>query len=109
METRISDLLKDLGIQPHMLGYKYLRRAIQYILDDFDKASEITKLYKIIGDEYRTSSGSVERAIRHAIETSWQKGDLPLTDKLFRLTKRRPTNTHYIAAIADYMLIYLKE
>ena len=106
LETRISNTLKRLGMSCNLLGYKYLRTAIKDVYEDYTLMQGVTKvLYPNIAKMYGTTSSRVERAIRHAIETAWLKGDAVFINRLFKYTvsysKSKPTNSEFIAMLAD--------
>ncbi len=106
LELEITNIIHQIGIPAHIKGYKYLREAISVVVNDFDILSAVTKeLYPTIAIKYNTTASRVERAIRHAIEVAWDRGHLETIDKLFGYTihneKSRPTNSEFIAIIAD--------
>ena len=106
LETRVTNMLHEIGIPAHIKGYHYLRDAIMMAVNDMDVLNAITKiLYPTVAKKYRTTSSRVERAIRHAIEVAWSRGKLDTLDELFGYTvstgKGKPTNSEFIALIAD--------
>ena len=106
LETDITKMLHELGIPAHIKGYQYLRDAISMVVRDREMMEAVTKiLYPVIAKKNYTSSSRVERAIRHAIEVAWGRGSLEVIDELFGYTistgKGKPTNTEFIARIAD--------
>lgn len=106
IEIEISDLLHNLGIPSHVRGYQYIRDGILYLYKKNGYVSYITKeIYPEIAEKYDTTSSRVERAIRHAIEISWDRGDLNLMENLFGHSidyeRSKPTNSEYINTIAD--------
>ena len=106
LETQVTELLHEIGIPAHIKGYHYLRDAIMMAVDDMDVLNAITKiLYPTVAKKYQTTSSRVERAIRHAIEVAWSRGKLDTLDELFGYTvsngKGKPTNSEFIALIAD--------
>ena len=106
LETRVTNMLHEIGIPAHIKGYHYLRDAIMMAVDDMDVLNAITKiLYPTVAKKYQTTSSRVERAIRHASEVSWSRGKLDTLDELFGYTvsngKGKPTNSEFIALIAD--------
>ena len=106
LETRVTNMLHEIGIPAHIKGYHYLRDAIMMAVDDMDVLNAITKiLYPTVAKKYQTTSSRVERAIRHAIEVAWSRGKLDTLDELFGYTvsngKGKPTNSEFIALIAD--------
>ena len=113
LETRVTNMLHEIGIPAHIKGYHYLRDAIMMAVDDMDVLNAITKLlYPTIAKKYKTTSSRVERAIRHAIEVAWSRGKLDTLDELFGYTvsngKGKPTNSEFIALIADKIRLELK-
>ncbi|MBR1416894.1 MAG: sporulation transcription factor Spo0A [Bacilli bacterium] len=103
---KISKLLHDLGMPSHIKGYQYVRDAIMMMYDNPIYIGGITKkLYPAIADKYNTTSSRVERAIRHAIEVSWNRGDYDLMDEIFGhsvdFDRAKPTNSEFLATLAD--------
>lgn len=106
MERYVSKLMLELGIPAHLRGYYYLREAVLLSAKDMELVGSVTKLlYPVIARAYKTTSQRVERAIRNAIEVSWERGNPAVFEDLFgfsRVTSSpRPTNSEYIARIAD--------
>ena len=106
LENRVTDMIHEIGIPAHIKGYHYLRDAIIMAVDDMDVLNAITKvLYPTIAKMHQTTASRVERAIRHAIEVAWSRGKLDTLDELFGYTvsnrKGKPTNSEFIALIAD--------
>ena len=106
LESRVTNMLHEIGIPAHIKGYHYLRDAIMMAVNDMDVLNAITKiLYPTVAKKYRTTSSRVERAIRHAIEVAWSRGKMDTIDELFGYTvstgKGKPTNSEFIALIAD--------
>ncbi len=106
LEIQISELLHNLGIPSHVRGYQYIRDGIVLLYNKNSYVSYITKdVYPEIAYKYETTSSRVERAIRHAIEISWDRGDLDLMENLFGHSvdyeRSKPTNSEYINTIAD--------
>ena len=106
LESRVTNMLHEIGIPAHIKGYHYLRDAIMMAVNDMDVLNAITKiLYPTVAKKYGTTSSRVERAIRHAIEVAWSRGKLDTLDELFGYTvstgKGKPTNSEFIALIAD--------
>ena len=106
LETRVTDMIHEIGIPAHIKGYHYLRDAIIMAVDDMDVLNAITKvLYPTIAKMNQTTASRVERAIRHANEVAWSRGKLDTLDELFGYTvsngKGKPTNSEFIALIAD--------
>ncbi len=110
---RVTNMLHEIGIPAHIKGYHYLRDAIMMAVDDMDVLNAITKiLYPTVAKKYQTTSSRVERAIRHAIEVAWSRGKLDTLDELFGYTvstgKGKPTNSEFIALIADTIQLEYK-
>lgn len=105
----ITNTIKELGINPSLSGYHYIRDAIGMMMDDMSLINAVTKkLYPTIAKKYKTTPQRVERAIRHAIATGWQKANHGMVVKLFGHSigdKDKPTNSEFIATIADYILM----
>lgn len=113
LENRVTNMLHEIGIPAHIKGYHYLRDAIIMAVDDMDVLNAITKiLYPTVAKKYQTTSSRVERAIRHAIEVAWSRGKLDTLDDLFGYTvstgKGKPTNSEFIALIADTIQLEYK-
>lgn len=110
----VTDIIHQIGIPAHIKGYHYLREAILLSLDDPDMLESVTKqLYPTVAKKFSTTASRVERAIRHAIETAWDRGDLDTIQNLFGYTvsvgKGKPTNSEFIALITDNLrLKYIK-
>lgn len=110
LENYVTRLLHQVGIPAHIKGYQYLRTAIIMAFEDQELINSVTKeLYPAIAKHYRTTSSRVERAIRHAIEVAWDRGDCDILTDMFGYTvqksKGKPTNSEFVALIADYMRI----
>ncbi len=106
LEKEITDILHEIGIPAHIKGYMYLRTAIMETYINVEFLGQITKiLYPEIARKYKTTSSRVERAIRHAIEVAWNRGNIDAIDEIFAYTisasKAKPTNSEFIAMIAD--------
>ena len=113
LEKMITDIMLDIGVPAHLKGYHYLRDAILISGRDMEAVSSVTKLlYPTIAKRFRTTSQKVERAIRNAIEVSWTRGNVETFEKLFGYSmqqgKKRPSNSEYIARIADKMRLDIK-
>ena len=113
LENRVTNMLHEIGIPAHIKGYHYLRDAIIMAVDDMDVLNAITKvLYPTVAKKYQTTSSRVERAIRHAIEVAWNRGKLDTLDELLGYTvstgKGKPTNSEFIALIADTIQLEYK-
>lgn len=114
LETDITKMLHELGIPAHIKGYQYFRDAISMVVRDREMMEAVTKiLYPEIAKKNYTSSSRVERAIRHAIEVAWGRGSLEVIDELFGYTistgKGKPTNSEFIALIADKICLDYKK
>ena len=114
LDTDITKMLHELGIPVHIKGYQYLRDAISMVVRDREMMEAVTKiLYPEIAKKNYTSSSRVERAIRHAIEVAWGRGSLEVIDELFGYTistgKGKPTNSEFIALIADKICLDYKK
>lgn len=106
IEISITNLIHEIGVPAHIKGYQYIRMAILLCVEDMDLISAVTKeLYPTIAKEFGTTSSRVERAIRHAIEVAWSRGNLDTIDALFGYTvsmgKGKPTNSEFIALLSD--------
>lgn len=106
LETRVTNMIHEIGIPAHIKGYHYLRDSIMMAVEDMDVLNAITKiLYPTVAKKHQTSSSRVERAIRHAIEVAWSRGKVDILDDLFGYTisngKGKPTNSEFIALVAD--------
>ncbi len=113
LEARVTDMIHEIGIPAHIKGYHYLRDAIIMSIEDMDVLNAITKvLYPTVAKKHQTTSSRVERAIRHAIEVAWSRGKLDTLDELFGYTvsngKGKPTNSEFIALIADTIRLEYK-
>ncbi len=105
-EVVISDIMRQIGVPAHIKGYQYLRTAIDLSINDAEMLEGVTKLlYPTIAKMYSTTSSRVERAIRHAIEVAWNRGDVDVLSSYFGYTiqsdRGKPTNSEFIAMIAD--------
>lgn len=106
LESEITSIIHEIGVPAHIKGYMYLREAITMVVNDMELLSAITKeLYPSIAKKYNTTASRVERAIRHAIEVAWGRGQIDAINKLFGYTihndKGKPTNSEFIAMVAD--------
>ena len=113
LENRVTNMLHEIGIPAHIKGYQYLREAIIMSVNDIEMLNSITKiLYPTIAKKYQTTASRVERAIRHAIEVAWSRGKMDTIDELFGYTinngKGKPTNSEFIALIADRIRLEYK-
>ena len=110
LESRITAIIHEVGVPAHIKGYQYLREAIFIAVNDMDVINAVTKvLYPAVAKKFSTTSSRVERAIRHAIEVAWDRGDLETLQKYFGYTvsnaKGKPTNSEFIAMIADRLVL----
>lgn len=106
MDIIISDIMRQIGVPAHIKGYHYLRTAIKLCIEDNEMLSSVTKiLYPTVAKAYGTTSSRVERAIRHAIEVAWDRGDVDVLSSYFGYTiqceRGKPTNSEFIAMITD--------
>ncbi|MCM1256677.1 MAG: sporulation transcription factor Spo0A [Roseburia sp.] len=106
LEGDVTNIIHEIGVPAHIKGYQYLREAIMMSVDDIEMLNSITKiLYPTIAKKFQTTPSRVERAIRHAIEVAWSRGKMDTIDELFGYTihngKGKPTNSEFIALIAD--------
>lgn len=113
METCVTNMLHEIGIPAHIKGYHYLRDGILMAIEDMDVLNAITKvLYPTVAKKNQTTSSRVERAIRHAIEVAWSRGKLDTLEELFGYTvsngKGKPTNSEFIALVADTIRLKCK-
>ena len=113
IETMVTNIIHEIGVPAHIKGYQYLREAIILAVNDMDVINAITKvLYPQVAKTFGTTPSRVERAIRHAIEVAWDRGDLDTLQRFFGYTvsntKGKPTNSEFIALIADRLQLQLK-
>lgn len=114
IEAMVTSIIHEIGVPAHIKGYQYLREAIMIAINDMDVINAITKvLYPQVAKAFATTPSRVERAIRHAIEVAWDRGDLETLQKFFGYTvsntKGKPTNSEFIALIADKLQLQLKD
>lgn len=114
VEKLISMMMLDMGVPAHLKGYRYVRTAVYMAEEDMRVVGSVTKLlYPEIAKRYNTTDGKVERAIRNAIEISWERGNPETFKKLFGYCagsgQCRPTNSEYIAAMADVVRLQICE
>ena len=114
LESVVTDVIHEIGVPAHIKGYQYLREAIMLAIDDMDVINSVTKvLYPEVARKFNTTPSRVERAIRHAIEVAWDRGDLETLQKFFGYTvsniKGKPTNSEFIAMIADCLSLRQKQ
>lgn len=113
LEAHVTRIIHQVGIPAHIKGYRYLRYAIMMVVQDSRIIGEVTKtLYPTVAREFDTTSSRVERAIRHAIEVAWDRGDVDVLNSFFGYTiqncKGKPTNSEFIAMIADHLRLKLR-
>lgn len=113
LEMRVTEIIHQIGVPAHIKGYQYLRDAILMAIDDDDIINAVTKrLYPAVAKKHATTSSRVERAIRHAIEVAWDRGDVDVLNSYFGYTihtgRGKPTNSEFIAMIADKFRLQLK-
>ncbi len=113
METQVTKVIHQIGVPAHIKGYQYLRTAILMTISDNDIINSVTKiLYPSVAKKYSTTTSRVERAIRHAIEVAWDRGDVDTLNSYFGYTiqnnRGKPTNSEFIAMIADNMRLKYK-
>ena len=113
IEAMVTNIIHEIGVPAHIKGYQYLREAIMIAVEDMDVINAITKvLYPQVAKTFQTTPSRVERAIRHAIEVAWDRGDLDTLQRFFGYTvsntKGKPTNSEFIALIADRLQLQLK-
>jgi two-component system response regulator (stage 0 sporulation protein A) len=106
LEAQVTGIIHKIGVPAHIKGYQYLRTAIIMTIEDAELINAVTKvLYPTVAKKYQTTSSRVERAIRHAIEVAWDRGDLDTLNAYFGYTiqndRGKPTNSEFIAMIAD--------
>ena len=108
LEQAISGFMLELGIPAHLRGYQYLRSSVEMCTEDMELVGSVTKLlYPDLAKLYKTTDQKIERAIRNAIEVSWERGNSAVFEQLFGYCNSneysRPTNSEYIATVADYI------
>ena len=113
LEAQVTRIIHQVGIPAHIKGYQYLRSAIMMVVKDNRIINEVTKtLYPSVAKEFFTTSSRVERAIRHAIEVAWDRGDVDMLNAFFGYTvqnnKGKPTNSEFIAMIADNLRLKMR-
>ena len=113
LEALVTNVIHEVGVPAHIKGYQYLREAIMMVVNDIDIINQITKqLYPEIAEKYKTTPSRVERAIRHAIEVAWGRGQTDTVESIFGYTvsasKGKPTNSEFIAMIADKLRLEMK-
>ena len=113
MEAQVTKIIHQIGVPAHIKGYQYLRSAILMTIDDGDIINSVTKvLYPSVAKKFSTTTSRVERAIRHAIEVAWDRGDVDTLNSYFGYTiqnsRGKPTNSEFIAMIADNLRLKYK-
>ena len=113
IEMRVTNIIHQIGVPAHIKGYQYLREAIIMTIHDMEAINAITKiLYTTVAKKFKTTPSRVERAIRHAIEVAWDRGDVDILQEYFGFTvsgtKGKPTNSEFISMVADRLRLELK-
>ena len=113
IEAQVTKIIHQIGVPAHIKGYQYLRSAILMTINDNDVINSVTKiLYPTVAKKYKTTTSRVERAIRHAIEVAWDRGDVDTLNSYFgytiQNTRGKPTNSEFIAMIADNLRLKYK-
>ncbi len=113
IESQVTQIIHQIGVPAHIKGYQYLRTAILLTIQDSDVINSVTKvLYPSVAKKYSTTTSRVERAIRHAIEVAWDRGDVDTLNSYFGYTiqnnRGKPTNSEFIAMIADNLRLKYK-
>lgn len=108
LESRVADMLREIGVPANILGYRYAKEAIIITVNDFTVIHAVSKtLYPAVAETFATKPSRVERAIRHAVEVAWNRGDLQTLHRLFGSTvcgiKGKPTNSQFIAIVAEHI------
>ena len=114
IESMVTEVIHEIGVPAHIKGYQYIREAIIFTVKDMELINAVTKaLYPMVAKKFGTTSSRVERAIRHAIEVAWDRGDIEVLQKYFGYTvsniKGKPTNSEFIALISDRLRLQIKE
>ena len=113
LEALVTNIIHEVGVPAHIKGYQYLRDGIIMVIEDIDVLNQITKqLYPDLAKKHKTTPSRVERAIRHAIEVAWNRGQIDVVESIFGYTinanKGKPTNSEFIAMIADKLRLEIK-
>ena len=113
VDVEVTSIIREIGIPAHIKGYQYLRDAIVMIIEEIELLGAVTKvLYPAIAEKHTTTPSRVERAIRHAIEVAWSRGNMEVINKLFgctaKLAKGKPTNSEFMAMIADKLRMEMR-
>ena len=112
MEAKITNIIHQIGVPAHIKGYTFIREGIKMVIDDISLLGAVTKeLYPTIAKKYQTTPSRVERAIRHSIEVAWNRGNQEKINQFFgcnsNMKKGKPTNSEFIAVIADKLRLEL--
>ena len=113
LEREVTRIIDQIGVPAHIKGYQYLRMAIMLVVEDCDRVNSLSKyIYPFVAEKYQTTTSRVERAIRHAIEVAWDRGDVDTLNSYFGYTiqnnRGKPTNSEFIAMIADNLRLKYK-
>ena len=113
MIVQITNIIHEIGIPAHIKGYMFLREAINLVVNDIGLLSAVTKeLYPLVGKKFNTTASRVERAMRHAIDVAWSRGEVETINKIFGYSihneKGKPTNSEFIAMVADKLRLQNK-
>jgi two-component system response regulator (stage 0 sporulation protein A) len=113
LDSVVTEVIHEIGVPAHIKGYQYVREAIILAIEDMEIINSVTKiLYPTVAKKFHTTPSRVERAIRHAIEVAWDRGDIETLQKFFGYTvsniKGKPTNSEFIAMIADRLKLQMK-
>ena len=113
VDVEVTNIIREIGIPAHIKGYQYLRDAIMMIISEIELLGAVTKvLYPRIAEKYTTTPSRVERAIRHAIEVAWSRGNMDMINRLFgytvKLEKGKPTNSEFMAMVADKLRLEMR-
>lgn len=113
LDVEVTDIIHEIGVPAHIKGYQYLRDAIMLVVQEIELLGAVTKeLYPMIAEKYKTTPSRVERAIRHAIEVAWSRGNVDMIHQVFGYTidheRGKPTNSEFIAMVADKLRIAMK-
>lgn len=113
LEAQVTKIIHQIGVPAHIKGYQYLRTAILLTVNDSEIINSVTKiLYPTVAKKYQTTTSRVERAIRHAIEVAWDRGDVEVLNSYFgytiQINRGKPTNSEFIAMIADNLRLKYK-
>ena len=113
LESSITEIIHEVGVPAHIKGYQYIREAIVLAVNNMEVINSVTKqLYPTLARKFKTTPSRVERAIRHAIEVAWARGEMEVNNSMFgntiSATKGKPTNSEFIAMIADKLRLEMK-